>query len=239
MLFWPESEGSISGRNNMGCQWQHSVPTLMELYYPPGTVTGTIYKHSSHFNSGLQVGSNWLKNHLGLYLTIYSHLGMQTATLSTPELPYLEQENCSSFSLVTHQVSIPLPKYFNKLTFSSGNEKGVRHGWFMYICWSWTNMIQTKQLCQRKVSVKLSKKLLAYQTTFKYSCHVAFRFMSNLENSLSTFSLGSGHRINDRLAEEGTTYIHPKHNSLKHGTEMCLSTAVASCGKWVGVQRPF
>ena len=38
---------------------------------PPGTVIGTICKHSSHLNSGLQTESNWLKNHLGLYSSMY------------------------------------------------------------------------------------------------------------------------------------------------------------------------
>ncbi len=69
MLLWPKTKGSISGQNNMECQWQHSDRTLMEPYYPPETLIGTICKHSIHLNSGLQAGSKWLKNHLGLYST--------------------------------------------------------------------------------------------------------------------------------------------------------------------------
>ena len=54
----------------MGCQWQLVVHTLIELYYPTGTVIWTICKHSSHWNSTLQAKSKWLKDHLGLYSTI-------------------------------------------------------------------------------------------------------------------------------------------------------------------------
>ncbi len=54
----------------MGCQCQLGVRTLVERYYPFGTLIGTNCKHSSHLNSGLQTESSWLKDHPGLYSAI-------------------------------------------------------------------------------------------------------------------------------------------------------------------------
>ena len=40
MLFWAEIEPLDFGQNNMGCQWQLGVCTLMEPHYPLGLLLG-------------------------------------------------------------------------------------------------------------------------------------------------------------------------------------------------------